>query len=618
MVGGIAQGIMNLRSPPAYPTGESGMSGGWSQPTTVTYVNYPPGYNDNWMNDIIADSDSWGTQEEAKEEEQKEEQEDEQEDEEVEQLPPLAVLDNVAGMEEAIGGPRPPPRPRSRARAGYLEKAKEVGSKIRRTCVERKGGDGPAGRRLSQVPTEVCDDRPPPGSYTCRQQAEWGKCDEEWLVGGGYCARSCGRCEPRPLYLFLAAGQGLSSALAKGLEGSSREMPQAARSAGNGRRQALQAEGASPGSGADSDSQAFVVGYQGADGQSPQFSIGTLEGSDLLVSRAIGAVLNAFDISTPEEYCSEGRRSLAQAPASAGTAEGQNEEKSTAQALDEGLESVDFANLDFGITQTTWEDSSVVTDWNPDTLANTWPREEDDGSAQYLSQFADLTAKDKLYVNFNFLIRETQELMSEEGLQAEMETLFWVHGESSPDDYSWDVLASSYTRLFTQLREDLGRPDLPIIDFGAGGSDVLNTAKASAAQEVEHLEVVAFAVPSARSEGECDPATDLCDVVLRELQEVYGADACDPNTPEGAQTFEWFADCSAGAPLGFEAEDLCGEMLTEAYVKSLPGGADALTEAGLSDFPGQIERCADSEELAARSVDSWCWDDLSQPVTSRG
>merc|ERR1711871_34828 len=104
---GITQGIMNLRSPPAYPTGGS----------TVTYVNYPPGYNDNWMNDIIADSDSWGTQEEEKEEER----EDEQEDEEVEQLPPLAVLADVAGMEEAIGGPRPPPRPRSRARAGYLE-----------------------------------------------------------------------------------------------------------------------------------------------------------------------------------------------------------------------------------------------------------------------------------------------------------------------------------------------------------------------------------------------------------------------------------------------------------------------------------------------------------------
>ena len=395
-------------------------------------------------------------------------------------------------------------------------------------------------------------------------------------------------------------------------------MPQAARSTGNGRRQALQAEDAAPGLEAGPDSQAFVVGYQGADGQSPQFSIGTLEGSDLLVSRAIGAVLNAFGISTPQEYCSEGRRSLAQAPANEGATEGQNDDKKVAEVLNEGLESVNFEDLDFGITQTTWEDSSVVTDWNPDTLANTWPREADDGSAQYLSQFADLTAKDKLYVNFNFLIRETQELLSEEGLQAEMETLFWVHGESSPDDYSWDVLSASYTRLFTQLREDLGRPDLPIIDFGAGGSDVLNTAKASAAEEVGGMEVVAFAVPGSRSREDCDPATDLCDAVPRELQEMYGADACDPNTPEGAQTFEWFADCSAGAPLGFEAEDLCGEMMTEAYIKSLDGGVDALADVGLEQAPGQIGQCADNDELAARSVDSWCWEDLRQPVTSRG
>ena len=127
------------------------------------------------------------------------------------------------------------------------------------------------------------------------------------------------------------------------------------------------------------------------------------------------------------------------------------------------------------------------------------------------------------------------------------------------------------------------------------------------------MEVVAFAVPGSRSREDCDPATDLCDAVPRELQEMYGADACDPNTPEGAQTFEWFAECSAGAPLGFEAEDLCGEMMTEVYIQSLPGGVNALTDAGLPEAPGQIERCADSEELAARSVDSWCWEDLSAP-----
>merc|ERR1719252_389219 len=176
-------------------------------------------------------------------------------------------------------------------------------------------------------------------------------------------------------------------------------------------------------------------------------------------------------------------------------------------------------------------------------MANTWPRDEDDGSARYLSQFVDLAAKDKLYVNFNFMIRETQELLAEEGLVSEMESLFWVHAEGSADEYLWDVLAGSYSRLFTALREDLGQPDLPIIDFGAGGSDVLNTAKSAAAAE-------------------------------------------------------------------------SGGMMTEAYIRQLPGGVDALGGAGLDAAPGGIAKCADSEALLARSVDSWCWDDLSTPQSA--
>ena len=79
--------------------------------------------------------------------------------------------------------------------------------------------------------------------------------------------------------------------------------------------------------------------------------------------------------------------------------------------------------------------------------------------------------------------------------------------------------------------------------------------------------------------------------------------ALDPNAPEDAQTFEWFAECSAGAPMGLEAENLCGEMMTEAYIRQLPGGVDALGGAGLEEAaPGGISKCADSEALAARSV----------------
>merc|ERR1712224_1094989 len=71
-----------------------------------------------------------------------------------------------------------------------------------------------------------------------------------------------------------------------------------------------------------------------------------------------------------------------------------------------------------------------------------------------------------------------------------------------------------------------------------------------------------------------------------------------------------------GAPMGLEAENLSGEMMTEAYIRQLPGGVDALGGAGLDAAPGGIAKCADSEALLARSVDSWCWDDLSTPQSA--
>merc|ERR1712224_1151306 len=67
---------------------------------------------------------------------------------------------------------------------------------------------------------ERCCDAPPPGDFTCSQQVEWGKCADDWLIEGGYCALSCGFCNAapeKPLYLFLAGGQGLASPQARRL-----------------------------------------------------------------------------------------------------------------------------------------------------------------------------------------------------------------------------------------------------------------------------------------------------------------------------------------------------------------------------------------------------------------
>ncbi len=41
--------------------------------------------------------------------------------------------------------------------------------------------------------SSTCTDIPPAGSsYTCAQQAGWGKCNETWMQG--FCNKSCGRC----------------------------------------------------------------------------------------------------------------------------------------------------------------------------------------------------------------------------------------------------------------------------------------------------------------------------------------------------------------------------------------------------------------------------------------
>eukprot|EP01025_Chloroclados_australasicus_P044761 TRINITY_DN48787_c0_g1_i1.p1 TRINITY_DN48787_c0_g1~~TRINITY_DN48787_c0_g1_i1.p1 ORF type:complete len:284 (-),score=19.93 TRINITY_DN48787_c0_g1_i1:6-857(-) len=41
---------------------------------------------------------------------------------------------------------------------------------------------------------EPCSDITPDDKYSCQQQSEWGKCDEEWIVQGQFCQKSCGRC----------------------------------------------------------------------------------------------------------------------------------------------------------------------------------------------------------------------------------------------------------------------------------------------------------------------------------------------------------------------------------------------------------------------------------------
>lgn len=43
-------------------------------------------------------------------------------------------------------------------------------------------------RKLNHLP--VCAD-----GYTCAQRKEWGNCNDDWMVSGGFCEQTCGRCD---------------------------------------------------------------------------------------------------------------------------------------------------------------------------------------------------------------------------------------------------------------------------------------------------------------------------------------------------------------------------------------------------------------------------------------
>ncbi|PAV65292.1 hypothetical protein WR25_13032 [Diploscapter pachys] len=54
------------------------------------------------------------------------------------------------------------------------------------------GGSNSTNPPPTSAPPSGCTDVPPDGSYTCQQQAGFGKCNESWMQG--HCDLSCGRC----------------------------------------------------------------------------------------------------------------------------------------------------------------------------------------------------------------------------------------------------------------------------------------------------------------------------------------------------------------------------------------------------------------------------------------
>eukprot|EP01025_Chloroclados_australasicus_P046179 TRINITY_DN5093_c0_g1_i6.p1 TRINITY_DN5093_c0_g1~~TRINITY_DN5093_c0_g1_i6.p1 ORF type:complete len:751 (+),score=55.26 TRINITY_DN5093_c0_g1_i6:150-2402(+) len=48
--------------------------------------------------------------------------------------------------------------------------------------------------RCADTQVSDCDDIPPNSQFSCEQQREFGKCDEDWMTSGDYCRRTCNSC----------------------------------------------------------------------------------------------------------------------------------------------------------------------------------------------------------------------------------------------------------------------------------------------------------------------------------------------------------------------------------------------------------------------------------------
>jgi hypothetical protein len=75
-----------------------------------------------------------------------------------------------------------------------------------------KGGSAStsASASASASTTEApsCNDAAPPGSFSCEQQKQFGKCGEAFMTQGNFCASTCGRCggDPKQVKAFNGPG----------------------------------------------------------------------------------------------------------------------------------------------------------------------------------------------------------------------------------------------------------------------------------------------------------------------------------------------------------------------------------------------------------------------------
>ena len=246
-----------------------------------------------------------------------------------------------------------------------------------------------------------------------------------------------------------------------------------------------------------------------------------------------------------------------------------------------------------------WGGSNLAVEWNPNSPFNSWDKEEDDGTAEWLLEEtgeggAELGNKKHLYGNLIYTVRRTLELLDDADIPYVLSGMFWLQG-AADKKRTWSEYGNDTVNFFEAVRTELDAPFLPIVDEG-GVYDNINTGKTYAASVIEGCNMVvpmmAMASPDP-DDTECVPGpSNACTETTFINFELFDYFGYDPvlNTPEYAalkppgssnETFYWFRSFPNNQHMEYEGKILQARLMANAYIQSFT--TDSLTDEWIEE-----------------------------------
>jgi len=278
--------------------------------------------------------------------------------------------------------------------------------------------------------------------------------------------------------------------------------------------------------------------------------------------------------------------------------------------------------------------TNVNTHWNPNTAANSWNKNQDDGTSQWLEENGNLlwlpvkTSKNFLFKNMAYTIRRTEEALTKAGIPYKWKSIVWLQGGADKDKTGgndrtlWKTFGEDTARVFNGFREELGSA-VPIVDTGGSSYNQLLSGKEYASQIVDGCQATSVDFPFSASDdspSNCNPsASNPCaDVPGRffnyDLFEYYGYDPNWPNKPANAKTFNWWVRYPNNLHSAFEGMILKGHMLANEYMRKF-------TDYNLNYFEDDVSEVFPFEACPGNSIpneNNFCWIDHREELQMEG